>query len=114
MLSFHTTIIGIFTDTRIRTSADVSGTNPAVCYTRLAMIRVKLYSLLAERSLSGKGAYEIPFQDGLRPLDIMRREGFRGDEEESIVVLVNEQQAGRRALLSDGDRVEFMINMAGG
>jgi molybdopterin converting factor small subunit len=77
------------------------------------MIRVKLHNLLAERSLSGKAEYEIPFEDGLRPLDVMRREGFRG-EEESIVVLINEQQAGRRIALADGDRVEFMISMEGG
>lgn len=85
-----------------------------LCYTRSVVIRVKLYNPLAERSLSGKGEYEIAFEEGLRPLDVMRREGFRGEEAESIVVLVNEQQAGRRAPLSDGDRVEFMINMAGG
>lgn len=78
------------------------------------MVRVKLYNLLAERSLSGKGEYEIPFEDGLRPLDVMHREGFRGEEEESIVVLINDRQAGRETPLSDGDRVEFMINMAGG
>jgi molybdopterin converting factor small subunit len=78
------------------------------------MIRVKLYNLLAERSLSGNGEYEIPFEEGLRPLDLLRREGFRGGEEEAIVVLINEQQASRETQLSDGDRVEFMINMAGG
>ena len=78
------------------------------------MIRVKLYSLLAERSLSGKDEYELPFEAGLRPIDIIHREGFRGEEEEAIVVLVNEEQATRETPLSDGDRVELMINMVGG
>lgn len=78
------------------------------------MIRVKLYNVLAERSLSGKGEYEIPFENGLRPLDVMHREGFRGEEADSIVVLINEQQASRETRLSDGDRVELMVNMAGG
>lgn len=78
------------------------------------MIRVKLYNLLAERSLSGKDEYEIPFEEGLRPVDIIRREGFHGEEEEAIVVLINDEQATRQIPLSDGDRVEFMINMVGG
>ena len=40
------------------------------------MIRVKLYNLLAERSLSGRDQYELPYEIGLRPIDIIRREGF--------------------------------------
>ena len=78
------------------------------------MIRVRLYNLLAERALSGKDQYELPFEEGLRPVDIIRREGFRGEEEEAIVVLINDEQATRESPLSDGDRVELMINMVGG
>ena len=78
------------------------------------MIRVKLYNLLADRSLSGREAYEIDFQNGLRPVDIIRREGFYGEEEQAIVVLINDEQATRETPLSDGDRVELMINMVGG
>ncbi len=78
------------------------------------MIRVKLYNLLAERSLSGKEEYEIAFEDGLRPVDIIHREGFHGEEEEAIVVLINDEQGTRGTLLSDGDRVELMIGMVGG
>jgi sulfur carrier protein ThiS len=78
------------------------------------MIRVKLYNLLAERSLSGRDEYEVPFEDGLRPSDLIHREGFFGDEEEAILVLINDEQATRESALSDGDRVELMINMVGG
>ena len=78
------------------------------------MIRVRLYNLLAERSLSGREEYEIPYEEGLRPIDIIHREGFRGEEAEAIVVLVNDQQASRDMPLADGDRVELMINMVGG
>jgi sulfur carrier protein ThiS len=78
------------------------------------LIRVKLYNLLAERSLSGNEQYELPFEEGLRPVDIIRREGFRGEEEAAIVVLINDEQATRESALSDGDRVELMINMVGG
>lgn len=78
------------------------------------MIRVKLYNLLAERSLSGREEYEVPFEAGLQPVDIIRREGFRGEEEEAIVVLINDEQATRQTPLSDGDRLDLMINMVGG
>jgi molybdopterin converting factor small subunit len=78
------------------------------------VIRVKLYNLLAERSMSGKDQYELPYDDGMRPVDIIHREGFRGDEEEAIVVIINDEQATRETPLSDGDRVELMINMVGG
>ena len=70
-----------------------------------AVVRVKLYSLLAERSLSGRDAYEVPFREGLRPIDLIHAEGFYGDEAAAIVVIVNDQHA---------DRVELMISMVGG
>ena len=78
------------------------------------MIRVKLYGLLAERSLSGLEEYDLPWHEGLRPIDIIRREGFHAEEEEALVVLINDEQAARDDLLSDGDRVEFLIQMVGG
>jgi hypothetical protein len=78
------------------------------------MIRVKLYNLLAERSMSGKDEYEVPFNEGMLPVDIIHREGFRGEEEEAIVVIINDEQATRETPLADGDRVELMINMVGG
>jgi hypothetical protein len=78
------------------------------------VIHVRLYNLLAERSLSGRDTYDVPFEPGLLPSDLIHREGFRGEEAEAIVVLVNDEQATRETPLSDGDRVEFMINMVGG
>ncbi len=78
------------------------------------MIRVRLHNLLAERSLSGREAYEVSFEEGLRPVDIMRREGFLGEDQDAIVVLINDEQATRKRPLRDGDRVELMMNMAGG
>ena len=78
------------------------------------MIRVKFYNLLAERSLSGREEYEVPFEEGLRAIDLIHREGFQGEEAEAIVVLVNDEQSTRDAHLSDGERVEFLINMVGG
>ena len=78
------------------------------------MIHVRFYNLLAERSLSGREQYDLAYEAGLRPVDIIHREGFHGEEEQAIVVLVNDEQATRETPLSDGDRVELMINMVGG
>jgi len=78
------------------------------------VIRVKLYNLLAERSISGRDQYDVPFEAGLRPVDLIHREGFHGEEEEAVVVLINDEQATRETPLADGDRVELMISMVGG
>ena len=83
------------------------------CYTRSGMI-VKFYNLLAERSLSGREQYQLPFEEGLLPVDIIHREGFHGEEEQAVLVLINNEQATRETALADGDRVELMINMVGG
>jgi hypothetical protein len=77
-------------------------------------IHVKLYNLLAERSLSGREEYDVDFERGMRPLDVINREGFHGEEAEAVLVLINDEQATRETPLSDGDRVELMINMVGG
>ena len=73
-----------------------------------------MYNLLAERSLSGKERYEVEFTDGMIAADIIHKEGFFDDEEATILVLLNDEQATRQTALADGDRVEFMINMVGG
>ena len=78
------------------------------------MIHVKFYNLLAERSLSGREEYEVPVRRRPARDRLIHREGFQGEEAEAIVVLVNDEQSTRDARLSDGDRVEFLINMVGG
>ncbi len=78
------------------------------------MIHVRLYSLLAERSLSGRDSYETLFRAGLRPIDLIHAEGFFGDEAEAIVVIVNDEHAAPDTPLRDGDHVELMIGMVGG
>ncbi len=78
------------------------------------MVHVRMYNLLAERSLSGQERFEVPFADGMLPADIIHKEGFFGEEEAAIIVIINDEQATRQTALADGDRVEFMINMVGG
>jgi sulfur carrier protein ThiS len=64
--------------------------------------------------MSGLEEYEVPFEPGLRAIDLIHKEGFFGEEAEAIVVLLNDEQTTRDAAFSDGDRVEFLINMVGG
>jgi len=78
------------------------------------VIHVKFHNLLAERSMSGREEYDVPFEPGLRAVQLINREGFQGEEAEAIVVLVNDEQSTRAAVLNDGDRVELLINMVGG
>lgn len=78
------------------------------------MITVKLYDLLQERSLSGKETYEIPYHEGMTPLDVIRREGFSGEEAQAILALVNDEQSAKDRPLKDGDRVELVMAMVGG
>lgn len=78
------------------------------------MIKVKLYDLLQERSLSGKDQYEVPFEEGLRPIDLIHREGFFSEEEQAILALVNDEHVPKDQPLKDGDRVELVLAMVGG
>jgi sulfur carrier protein ThiS len=78
------------------------------------MISVKLYDLLQERSLSGKDHYEVPYQEGMTPLDLIRREGFTSEEAQSILAIVNDEQRSKDEPLKDGDRVELVMAMVGG
>ncbi len=80
----------------------------------ITMIQVRMYNLLAERSLTGQERYEVEFVEGMIAADIIHKEGFFGDEEAAIVVILNDEQSTRQTALTDGDRVEFMINMVGG
>jgi len=76
---------------------------PWGCYT-CPVIRVKFYSLLAERSLSGRDVYEVPFEPGLLPSDLIQREGFRGEEAEEVLY-----RALMEALGYGGNREAFRL-----
>jgi sulfur carrier protein ThiS len=78
------------------------------------MITVKLYDLLQERSLSGKDKYDMPYREGLTPLDVIRSEGFNGEEAQAILALVNDEQSAKDQPLKDGDRLELVMAMVGG
>jgi molybdopterin converting factor small subunit len=77
-------------------------------------VHVRFFPLLAKRTRSRQETLEVAFQPGLRPIDIIRAEGFSETDAEAIMVLVNERQAELDEPVQDGDRLEFMIAMSGG
>lgn len=78
------------------------------------MVRVRLFPTLAERSNSGQERYELPYQEGMTPADIIRREGFSGDDAEYILIMVNSEQRDLDTPLRDGDQVELLVSIQGG
>ncbi|MER3420052.1 MAG: hypothetical protein C4290_05805 [Chloroflexota bacterium] len=77
-------------------------------------VHVRFFPLLAKRARSRQETLEVAFQPGLRPIDIIRAEGFTETDAEAIMVLVNNRQAELDEPVQDGDRLEFMIAMSGG
>lgn len=77
-------------------------------------VSVTFFPLLAKRAASGRDRLTVPYTDGLRPIDIIRGEGFSDTDAEAIMVLVNDSQAELDRPIKDGDRVEFMIAISGG
>lgn len=78
------------------------------------MVKVRLFPTLAQRSNSGQERYELPYQPGMTPADIIRREGFTGEDAEYIVVMVNNEQSDPDRALQDGDQVELLVSIQGG
>ena len=52
-------------------------------------IGVRMQDILAERSRSGQLRLEMPFEPGMVAADVVRHEGFSGEEAGAIVVMVN-------------------------
>lgn len=77
-------------------------------------VHVRFFPLLAKRTASQRESLTVPYTDGLRPIDIVRAEGFGERDAEAIMVLVNSTQVELDTPIADGDHLEFMIAMSGG
>lgn len=77
-------------------------------------IHVKWFATLVKRTKSRQPETEVPFHEGVTPLRIFLDEGFTEADAESVMVLVNDEQADSDHRLKDGDRVEFMVSIQGG
>lgn len=78
------------------------------------MIDVKLMPLLAKRATSRREQLSVPFSAGITPAAVAEAEGFSGPDLEAILAVVNGTQVELDTLLSDGDRLELMVGIAGG
>lgn len=77
-------------------------------------VAITMFPLLAKRTRSKQERQSLPYRAGLRPIDILHDEGFSDTDTEAIMVLVNDAQSDLEAEIADGDRLEFMIAIAGG
>lgn len=79
------------------------------------MLRVKLFPTLAKRARSGALEMEMPWEPGMRVIDVITREGFSDEEAEVIAAVINGEMAiSNEAVLEDGDEVELRVAIAGG
>lgn len=78
------------------------------------MIDVRMSDILAERAVSGEMRLRLAYEEGMRAGDVVTREGFRGEEAQAILTMVNGEQRPHSHPLGDGDTVEFVIPMVGG
>lgn len=77
-------------------------------------VTVTFFPLLAKRASSRQERLSVPYTAGMRPLDILFNEGFARVDTEAIMVIVNDGQTELETPIKDGDRLEFMIAIAGG
>ncbi|MDA0256439.1 MAG: MoaD/ThiS family protein [Chloroflexi bacterium] len=78
------------------------------------MIDVRMPDILAERARSGEMRLRLAYEEGMRAGDVVTREGFRGEEAQAILTMVNGEQRPHSQPLDDGDTVELVIPMVGG
>lgn len=77
-------------------------------------IKVKWFATLVKRTKSRQQETEVDYFEGLTPLQIFLDEGFNEADAESVMMIVNDEQAEGDTPLQDGDRVEFMVSIQGG
>ena len=77
-------------------------------------VQVKMFMTLVPLSKSKRGQYEVDFQPGLTPKDLLDAEEFSAEDQEAIAVVINSAQAQPDTPLNDGDRVDLLVNLQGG
>ena len=77
-------------------------------------VHFKMFPILANLSTSKLTDQDVDWFEGITPQDLIDQEGFEGQDQEAIAVVVNDTQSKKDAVLADGDRVELLVNIAGG
>jgi sulfur carrier protein ThiS len=77
------------------------------------VISLVMYLDLPQLSRSGKKQQRLPYEPGLRAVDLLDRE-FPTGGHELIMVVVNGEHSPHTTALKDGDTVELLHPMVGG
>lgn len=77
-------------------------------------VDVKWFATLVKRTKSKQERTTVEWRPGLTPQEIFLAEGFSDADAESVMVLINDEQASQDTALTDGDRLEFMVSIQGG
>ena len=77
-------------------------------------ITFKMFPILANLSKSKIVEQDVDWFEGMTAQYLIDLEAFSEQDQEAIAVVVNDAQAKRDTSLADGDRVELLVNIAGG
>ncbi len=77
-------------------------------------VHFKMFPILANLSTSKAVDQDVEWFEGITPQHLIDQEGFSAQDQEAIAVVVNDAQAKKETVLADGDRVELLVNIAGG
>jgi sulfur carrier protein ThiS len=77
-------------------------------------VEVKWFATLIKRTKSKQPVTTVQWQEGITPQQIFIAEGFNEADAESVMVIINDEQAEQHTQLKDGDRLEFMVSIQGG
>lgn len=77
-------------------------------------VQFKMFPILANLSKSKATEQKIEWFEGLTPQYLIDEEGFPAQDQEAIAVVINDAQARKDTVLQDGDRLELLVNIAGG
>lgn len=69
---------------------------------------------LAKRTRSNLARTSVDWRPGIRPIDVFLAEGFAEHDADAVAAVVNGQHADMDAALAESDRLEFLVNLAGG
>lgn len=77
-------------------------------------VHFKMFPILTNLSKTKVAEKEVEWFDGMTVQHLIDLEGFSEQDQEAIAAVVNAEQAKRTTALADGDKVELLVNIAGG
>jgi sulfur carrier protein ThiS len=77
-------------------------------------VQVKWFPTLVKRTKSQLDRTEVDWRAGLTPFDVFAAEGFNVADMEAVMVVINDEQMEADTLLTDNDKLEFLVSIQGG